>query len=184
MKAHNTAGKSTASLSSKKSIRTKLLMKSAKRKPTGVFPSTDTMCKCDATAVSSATLRSTAGLSFAGNTMRCNGSVALRQKKKHGTPVFCTVVKKAIGGALGFSQCDSWVDNGLNRRASIDLMASNGVVIDGNTLQCHPSTMQQDAVAISFCLSGLFMNIVRKLACLLEHVADAFQEILLHACKS
>ena len=163
---------SEASVKTKKSIKSKA---ASTRKPS-VFPSTSTMYKCDGTQRTAATKNSNTGLSFAGRTYGADGTVRMGSRPMMCVPVFCTLVDRAIGGALAFSQLDPWTDNGLNKRASCDLMVCNGAVIDGDAVQCRPSAMNPSVVIISFYLSEYFTNPDRKLKCLLERIAEVYPE--------
>jgi len=175
LKAHNSEKKPDAKSVSGKTLKTEKSKAASTKKPS-VFPSTSTMCKCDATARSAATMRTNTGLSFAGRTHGADGAVRMGARPLMSVPVFCTLVDRAIGGALAFSQLDPWTDDGLNKRASCDLMVCNGAVIDGDTVQCRPSAMNPSVVIISFYLSDFFTNPDRKLSFLLERIATVYPE--------
>ena len=191
--------KSTTTKATKKSKSTSTFksIKSLKKPPPNSFFSTETMCKCDATAKTSRTLNTTAGLSFAGKSIGTNGEAAASRQQNIARPVFCSKVDKAIGGALAFSQCDYWKDTGLNNRASCDAMVMPGAVIEDGTFQMRPSSQNEDVIIMSFGLSLRFTHVETKLSYIVDRIAarctegdrnNALRLLLYHprfvACKA
>ena len=161
------SGKSKRSTSSKQSSK-------KKSSATGMYQSTATMYKCDGTVRTSKTQATTGGLSFAGKSLSADGQARKVNLPDKAMPVMATLVDKAIGGAVAFSQLDPWTDNGLNKRASCDLWVTNGTVLGNGNLECRPSTQNPRILVISLGLSPTFTNPDSKLEYLLERVGEAY----------
>jgi hypothetical protein len=156
LKAKNSAQRmddTSVSGKSKQSTTTKKTLCSKKTTRSSVFWSTAMMYKSDGTKQSSRSSLTTRGLSIADKTLAsdgkaCKGGISSLKQ------VMATVVDKAIGGALAFSELDPRIDNDLNKRASCDLWLLSGVVLTGGTLECCPSSQNPWVLVITFGLSS------------------------------
>ena len=166
-------GSSSASLKSKSTK--KVAPPSVARKG-----SSATMYKCDKTSAKSTKSykTTTGGFSFAGKTVASNGRSVASNVQRGGqafaTPVISHHVDKPIGGAVGFSQLDEWVDNSLNKRASGHLMVCNGVIIEEDELECRPSGRHENLLVFEFPVSTAFTNPDEKLEYLLDRIAEVY----------
>jgi len=138
---------------------------------------TSTMCKCDATARSVKSALSKAAFAFAGKSVGNDGG-SIKSNNARGAfgganPVLSFLVEKAIGGALGICQLDTWTDNGLNSRGSVHMVVNNGVVLQDDTLNCRPSGVHPRLLALTFGLTSNFTNVDKKLECLLSQIEEA-----------
>lgn len=141
----------------------------------GIFQSTETMYKCDATVKTTKSINTTTGLSLSGKSFDPQGNHVKNDNRTVVMPVLSHTVEKAIGGDLAFSQLDYWKDSGLNHRASCHVMVSNGATVDGSSLQCRNSTLNPCVVVLSFRISVNFTNVDRKLNYLIERIAEVYK---------
>lgn len=147
----------------------------ASRSPAARFKTTGTMYKCDGTVRSNRSVNTTGGMSMAGKTLGANGKVSNQPLPGVARAVMNHTVDEPIGGALAFSQVDPWTDKSLNARASCDLWVSNGVALNNGTLQCRPSSRENDVLVITFALSDTFTNPDIKLGYLLSRIMETYE---------
>jgi len=163
--------------SSKKSKKSKKTAASKKPPPTNShFHSTGIMCKCDAVARTTRTMKTMSGLSFGGESLDPDGSVSSRAQQNILMPVLHMTVTKAIGGALGFSEIDPQTDNCLNKRGSVDPQVACGIVIEGNVLAARVSMQNRCVVIASLLAPERFANPDKKLAHVLKHIVVHYPE--------
>ena len=149
--------------------------KSSKKKPprNPYFRDTSTMYRCDGTIRTQKTTKTTTGMSMSGKAIAQDGKV---QASLAGAARPCNAftVDKPIGGTVAVSQLDAWVDSSLNHRASAHLQVMNGLVLEGDTLQCRVSSTNPDQLVISFALSPSFTSPDQKLAYLIEKIRSVY----------
>lgn len=164
------------SVSTKKTVKTLTSKKLNSRPGPGACPTVYNQPRTSAPTVSGKSgksVKSNTGMSFGGKSLGADGRACQKQAGM-AMPLLTTLVEDSIGGSCAFSQLDQWRDNGLNDRASIDLWAATGCIIEGD-LNCRVSSMNRKILVISFELTRTFTDVDEKLDYLLDRINEAYK---------
>ncbi|KAL3937183.1 MAG: hypothetical protein SGARI_002247 [Bacillariaceae sp.] len=109
-------------------------------------------------------------MSFAGKSLGVDGRACHGMP---GMPLLTTLVDRPIGGSCAFSQLDTWQDNGLNQRGSLDLWVSCGALVE-EELNARVSSTNRKVLVVTFQLTQAFTNVDEKLDYLLDRINEAY----------